>query len=110
MRSLAAKLLLVAACTMPFDCLANACYFTIRSGGKTLVTMFFDSFYGLVFTTPLAYLLRLTTGIDIVWLYAVCRAVELGKGVVGLILIKRGYWIHNIVKDQSNEHRVLPEA
>ena len=109
-RSLAAKLLLVAACTMPFDCLANACYFTIRSGGKTLVTMFFDSFYGLVFTTPLAYLLRLTTGIDIVWLYAVCRAVELGKGVVGLILIKRGYWIHNIVKDQSNEHRVLPEA
>ena len=42
-------------------------------------------------------------------LIAICKW-ELGKGVVGLILIKRGYWIHNIVKDQSNEHRVLPEA
>ncbi len=73
-----------------FQSAANACYFTIRSGGKTLRVTCFDSFYGLV--------------------YAARRAVELGKGVVGLILIKRGLRIHNIVKDQSNEHRVLPEA
>ena len=109
-RDLAASFLLITALCMPINSLANACYFTLRSGGKTLVTFLFDSFYVCVLTVPLAYALHYLTPIGIVPLFLVCQLVDIGKCVIGLIMIKKGLWIQNIVKEQNDEHRVLPEA
>lgn len=99
-RSLATSFIIIVALSMPIDSLANACYFTLRSGGKTFVTFLFDSFYVCVFTVPLAYCLTSFTDISIVPLFLICRLADLGKCVVGLIMIKKGVWIQNIVKEK----------
>lgn len=108
-RDLASDFLLILALTMPINALANACYFTLRSGGKTFITFLFDSFYVCVFTVPLAYGLHFL-GLSIVPLFLFCQLADIGKCVLGLIMIKKGMWINNIVKEQNHEHRVLPEA
>lgn len=110
-RSLAAKFIVIAGLCMPINSLASACYFTLRSGGKTLITFFFDSFYVCVLTVPLAMLLTHAVGVSIVPLYLICQLVDLGKCAVGIVLIKKGVWIHNIVEEQNHEgHSILSEA
>lgn len=98
-RWLASSLLLVAALCMPINALACACYFTMRSGGKTLITFLFDSVYICCLTTPIAYLLSSFTSIDIIPLFLICQLADVGKCVIGLILIKKGMWVQNIVKE-----------
>ena len=110
-RALAAKFIVIVGLCMPINSLASACYFTLRSGGKTLITFFFDSFYVCVLTVPLAMLLTHVFGVAIVPLYLICQLVDLGKCAVGVILIKKGIWIHNIVEEQNHEkHEVLSGA
>lgn len=98
-RDLATEFIVIIALCMPINSLANACYFTLRSGGKTLVTFLFDSFYVCVLTVPMAYCLTAFTSISIVPLYLLCQLADLGKCVVGLILIRKGVWVQNIVKE-----------
>ncbi|MBQ6430637.1 MAG: MATE family efflux transporter [Oscillospiraceae bacterium] len=110
-RALATKFIVITGLCMPINSLASACYFTMRSGGKTLITFFFDSFYVCVLTVPLAMLLTHAFGISIVPLYLICQLVDLGKCAVGIILIKKGIWIHNIVEEKTHEgHEILSEA
>lgn len=106
-RSLASSFLVIIAVCMPINSLANACYFTLRSGGKTFITFLFDSFYVCVLSVPLAYGLTYFTDIGILPLFFICQAIDIGKGIIGLILIKKGVWIQNIVKDQQHETVVL---
>lgn len=98
-RALASKFILIVAIAMPINSLANAAYFTMRSGGKTFVTFLFDSVYVWCITVPLAFFLQRVAGFSIVPLYLVCQLIDLGKCAVGLTLIKKGVWIHNIAKD-----------
>ena len=110
-RAMATKFIVIVGLCMPINSLASACYFTLRSGGKTLITFFFDSFYVCVLTVPLAMLLTHVFGVAIVPLYLICQLVDLGKCAVGVILIKKGIWIHNIVEEQNHEkHEVLSGA
>jgi Na+-driven multidrug efflux pump len=78
----------------------NACYFTIRSGGKTLITFLFDSFYVWVFSIPLAYVLGHYTLIPIAILYLICQLSDLFKCIIGFILVKKGKWAQNMVADK----------
>ncbi len=98
-RDLASTFIMIIGLVMPINSLANACYFTMRSGGKTLITFLFDSVYMCAFTVPLAFFLHHVVGLSIVPLFLVCQLTDLGKGIVGLILIKKGVWVHNIVKE-----------
>ncbi|MBE6928241.1 MAG: MATE family efflux transporter [Ruminococcaceae bacterium] len=100
-RSLASQMLLILALCMPINGLACACYFTMRSGGKTMITFLFDSVYICFFTVPLAAFLRFGLGFSILPLFLVCQLADLGKCIVGLILIKKGVWIQNIVKEED---------
>ena len=56
-RGLAVKLLLAGAALMPMHAYANACYFTLRSGGKTLITFVFDSLFTWLVSIPAAFVL-----------------------------------------------------
>lgn len=96
-RALASKMILIVALCMPINSLANACYFTLRSGGKTLITFLFDSFYVCCLTVPVAFLLQKAAGLSIIPLFLICQLMDLGKCVVGLIFIKKRAWVHNIV-------------
>lgn len=56
-RTLARNLLRTAACCMPICAFMHATYFTLRTGGKTIITFLFDSVFLWVVTTPVAYAL-----------------------------------------------------
>lgn len=102
-RSLASQFILCAAVCMPIHSVANACYFTLRSGGKTLITVLFDSCFVWVISVPLAFVLSRYTQIPVVPLYFVCTAIDVVKCIIGLVMIKKGIWINNIVDDQQVE-------
>ncbi len=99
-RDLASTFIMIIGLVMPINSLANACYFTMRSGGKTLITFLFDSVYICCFTVPLAFFLHYVVGLSIIPLFLICQLTDLGKGIIGLILIKKGVWVQNIVKEE----------
>lgn len=96
-RSLATGLILIMAAVMPIHALAHAYYFTLRSGGRILITMIFDSFYVCGITFPLAFLLSRFTSMPIIPLFLCCQLVEIGKCILGAIMVKRRIWVRNIV-------------
>ena len=95
-RSLATKLICICAIMMPFNAYTNACYFTLRSGGKTLVTFLFDSCYVWTICVPLAFILSRFTDIPILPLFAICQGLEIVKSILGSIMLKKGSWIQNL--------------
>ncbi|MCQ2499178.1 MAG: MATE family efflux transporter [Lachnospiraceae bacterium] len=96
---LAEKFLRVTAICMPLMGFLHATYFTIRSGGKTFITFLFDSAFLWVVAVPVAYVLTLYTGLDIVTVFLLCNLVDLIKATVGFILLKKGVWINNLVAE-----------
>ena len=100
-QELAYLLILCAALTMPIDSLAVTGYFTIRSGGKTLITFLFDSAYSWVVTIPLAWCLVHFTNLPIVPLYFIVRFSGIIKSGLGLVLVHKGIWCQNIVAEEK---------
>lgn len=96
---LATSFIRVAAACMPLHGFMHAAYFTLRSGGKTMITFLFDSGFMWCVNIPVAYILSRYTGLPIVPLYLVCQLVEIIKCIVGFILVKKGIWIHNLVEE-----------
>ncbi len=97
-RLLATQLILVSAIMMPVFSYANATYFTLRSGGQTLVTFLFDSVFVWVVNVPLAFCLSRFTNLPIVPLYAICVGVDIFKCAVGFYMIRKGVWIRNLTE------------
>ena len=95
-RSLATVLICINAAMMPFNSYTNATYFTLRSGGQTLVTFLFDSCFVWAVCVPLAFCLSRFTGIGIIPLFAICQATDLVKCVIGAYMLKQGKWIQNL--------------
>lgn len=100
-RSLAVKFIIVAAIFMPLFSFTNASYFTLRSGGKTIVTFLFDSVFVWVINIPLAFCITRFTGLDIVTVYAICQATEILKCIIGGMLVKKGVWLTNITVSEQ---------
>jgi len=94
---MATSFMRIAACCMPIGAYANAAYFTLRSGGKTFITILFDSCYVWLLVVPLAYCLSRFTSLPIVPLFFCCQFIEIGKCIIGAIMIKSGIWIQKIV-------------
>lgn len=84
-RSLAVSFIRIMALMMPVNAYANAAYFTIRSGGKTLITFFSDSCFGWLISIPIAYVLVHFTGLSIVNIYLYVQLAEILKCVIGFI-------------------------
>lgn len=100
-KTLAADFIRIAAICMPLAAFMHASYFTLRSGGKTMVTFLFDSVFMWCVNIPTAYLLSHFTGLPIVPLYFFCQLIDIIKCVVGFVLVKKGVWIHNIVSGEQ---------
>lgn len=96
-RSYASSFIIITALFFPVQGFLNALYFTLRSGGKTLVTFLFDSVFSWVIALPTAFLLVEFTALPILAVYAIVQAADLIKVCIGYILIKKGVWISNIV-------------
>ena len=89
--------IVITAVFFPVQGYLNALYFTLRSGGKTLVTFLFDSVFSWIISLPTAAVLCYFTPFPILIVYAVIQALDIIKVTVGYILIRKGVWISNLV-------------
>ena len=98
-KALASQLLKIAACMLPIISIYYSSYFTMRAGGKTFLTFLFDSGYTFVFTFMSALLLTRLTSLPILTVYLLVQCVDIPKATLGLVLVRKGIWVHNIVSD-----------
>ncbi len=96
-KSLATDFIRISALYMPLSAFMHASYFTLRSGGKTIITFLFDSVFLWCLNIPLAYVLSRFTALPIEPLYLICQFVDINKCILGFVLVKKGIWMHNIV-------------
>ena len=101
-RNYATQFILLSAAIMPVNAFTNSVYFTLRSGGKTGITFIFDSVYTWVLVIPLAYVLARFTGLPTIAVYAIVQCMDIVKGTIGFVLIKKGVWIHNLAEENGN--------
>jgi len=100
-RAMAASFMRVAALLMPIDAVANATYFTLRSGGKAFLTILFDSCFMWAVTVPIAFVTSRFTALPILAIFALCQATTLLKAVIGVALVEKGIWIRTIVGETA---------
>ena len=98
-RSLAVRFIVVQAVFMPQNAFMHAAYFTLRSGGKTIVTFLFDSVYVWCVSIPIAFLLSRYTDLYVVCIMIAVQLSDFIKCIIGFVLVKKGVWLQNIVRD-----------
>ena len=96
-KQLATEILLVGAAAMPLHAFANSCYFTLRSGGKTLITFLFDSGSVWLLSIPVALFLAYRTSIPIVPFFTIIESLNLVKCAVGYVMVRQKKWVVNLV-------------
>ncbi len=95
-KTYAAYFIRVSACLMPVQSFANAAYFTLRSGGKTVITFFFDGAFAACIQVPAVFLLYLC-GLSVWWVFPMVQGLDILKDVLGFVLLKKKTWVQNIV-------------
>ena len=98
-RSLAIRLIMICAYVMPIDALAHCSYFIMRAGGKTFITFLYDSAFNWLIQLPLCYVLVTYTEMPFVTIFLLCSLTSLIKAVAGIIMVRKGIWIHNIIEE-----------
>ena len=101
-RNLAMEFIRVVAVVMPVNAFANVAYFTLRSGGKTLVTFLFDSCFTWAVSVPVSRILASYVAIPVAMVFFCVCSLELIKSTIGFILVKKGVWVRNIVNKDAN--------
>lgn len=96
-RHLATIFMIITAVFMPQNAFMNATYFTLRSGGKTLLTFLFDSVNGWVVSIPIAFFLSRFTDLHVAYIMILVMIGDWGKCILGYILVRKGIWLNNIV-------------
>ena len=86
---------------MPLYAFMHASYFTLRTGGKTLVTFLFDSVFLWGVSTPTAFIISRYTDMPVLSMFFCVQMIDLIKCVIGFILVKKGIWLQNLVKDST---------
>ncbi len=97
-RHLATRLICISAVMLPMNSYTHATYFTLRSGGQTMVTFLFDSCFQWLICVPLAYGLSRFTGIGILPLYFICQSTDILKCLLGYYMLRQGKWIKNLTQ------------
>lgn len=100
-RHIAGWLIILCAAGMPIDAFAHASYFTLRSGGKIIITMIFDSFFVWLVSVPFAFVISRYTAMPIIPFFALSQALNIIKCVLGYFYVKKGSWIKNLVGNES---------
>lgn len=96
-KELAKYFIMLTAVFMPQNAFLHAAYFTLRSGGRTIITFFFDSVFIWVVSVSLAFVLSRFTALPVLGIYAIVQAADFIKCIIGFILVKKGVWLRNIV-------------
>ncbi len=81
----------------PFRAYGNATYYTIRSGGNTVMTFLYDCGSIWFLSAATAYFLTHFTSLGVVTIYLSVKLVEGIKCLIGTYLVVKGKWLTNIV-------------
>ncbi len=100
-RTLATRFLWVQAVFLVMDSYFNACYFTLRAGGNTLVTIIFDSGHLWAIVVPIGFVLAYYTELPILMLFVLVQLPYLMKIFIGTYLLRRGTWARSLVEEQD---------
>ena len=100
-RALAADFLRIMGLTMPISAFVHVAYFTIRSGGKTVVTFFFDSVYTWVVTASLSLVLCRYTALDVRTIFFIVHFSDIIKLVISIPMLRSGFWANNLVAEEA---------
>ena len=98
-RRLTQRLLMVAGASLPIHAFIHVTYFTIRSGGKTVITFLFDCVYTWVVPVTLAYCLCHMTDMPIVGVYFCVQFIDIIKVVIGALMLRSDFWANNVVDE-----------
>lgn len=96
-RTLATYFIMLTAVFMPQNAFLHASYFTLRSGGKTIITFLFDSVFIWCVSVMIAFVLSRYTDLPVAAVYAFVQMGDWIKCVIGFVLVKKGVWLQNIV-------------
>lgn len=101
-KHLAQRFIRVTALLLPFRAIYSCSYYTLRAGGKTIITTLFDSGYTCTVALITATILTLNDGIfsqmDTFTVYLWIKLLDIPKALLGLYLIHKGIWIKNLVE------------
>ena len=95
---IARNAIMTGALFMPLDAFKNSTYYTIRSGGKTVITFLLDAGFTWIVSVPIAFFLSRFTTLTSVQIFICVNLGELLKGLIGYILVKKRVWICNMVQ------------
>lgn len=98
-KAIATSLMQITALAMPIDAFAHASYFTLRSGGKVIITLIFDSFFVWSISVMCAAFLVNYTSLGILTIYFIVQVLNLIKCILGYIFVKQGSWIKNVISE-----------
>ena len=96
-KSLASYFILITSIFLPLNACIHGCYFTLRSGGKTVITFLFDSVFIWIFLVPGAAIMTRFTSLSIELIFLIIKSMDIIKCAIGIALVKKGVWIQNIV-------------
>lgn len=96
-RELAKYFIMITAVFMPQNAFLHASYFTLRSGGKTIITFLFDSVFIWCVSVTIAFTLSRFTTLPVIAVYTFVQIGDLIKCAIGFVLVKKGVWLQNIV-------------
>ena len=99
-RQQATYILMAQAIFMPQAAFLNASYFTLRAGGKTGITFLFDCVFIWLVSIPVVFVLSRYTDLPAHYVYAFGQIADWGKCILGFVLVKKGVWINNLVKEK----------
>ncbi|MBO2515971.1 MAG: MATE family efflux transporter [Clostridiales bacterium] len=105
-RQSATVFIIITALFFPVQGYLNALYFTLRAGGKTVITFLFDSVFTWAVPVPVALVLCRLTGMPVYYVFTLVQACDLIKIVIGMILFRKGVWIANLVDRQGDKSAV----
>jgi len=92
-RSIASRIIIIQGFFLPVAAIRNACYYTLRSGGRTGITFLFDSGFVWLINVPTALVLSRFTGMSAVRMYFIIQMGDLLKAALGIHLVRRKGWI-----------------
>ena len=102
-KNLATTFIIISAAVMPVCAFSHCAYFTLRSGGKTIITFLFDSAYTWVVVIPVAYVLANFSKLSIEMVFFLVSFMEIFKATIGFFMVRSGVWVQNIIGNTDGE-------
>ena len=100
-RTLVSELLVIAGASLPIHAFIHVSYFTIRSGGKTVITFLFDSGYTWCIPVVLSFFLCRFTALSVPMIYFIVQFSDLIKICIAIPMLKSGFWANCVVKEEA---------